>query len=69
MRRNANKRFDINRSSFFRFIKEQREDIRRHQANEVKRTGEALDTHAAIHSWFRRHRWDLYDPNSDRHQQ
>ncbi|WP_309381542.1 hypothetical protein [Cerasicoccus frondis] len=56
--------FDISRSSFFQFLKEERDEIRRLHADECARAGEEVDIHAALHTWFQRRRWEWADRKS-----
>lgn len=53
--------FDISRSSFFQFLEQERAEIQRHRESESTRIGQEIDIHAALHSWFRRKRWEWQD--------
>lgn len=53
--------FDIERSSFYRMLSEEREAIKQHQREIEEQSGRETNWSEAIMSWVRKHRWEWLD--------
>lgn len=59
--------FDISRSSYFRHVSAERDEIKRHQREVSVESGKDVEFGAALMSWVRRHRWEWADERARRH--